>query len=258
MIIGSLTNVKMIPDESSQLPKRHDGAAYEPLFSYLGTMILVSEGALRSSLHVALVSPSCVQSLNSRCRLSDRRVVDAPALSRCSLSRSASIRVLRQKCIAARPKHTANATPMPNPNHGAMVRSIVGGGGDGGESGGGGGGDGRGGDGGGGVGGSGGDAGYRGLSSTCFECSSSLKPEQRRNGSVQCLAPHAKQSGWSGTLAHSSLRSHSMRYVRHTFAFGAQGASCPAPLLYTYSAQVAGITRGPHIQYRGPGTYVSA
>ena len=33
------------------LPKRHDGAAYEPLFSYLGTMILVSEGALRSSLH---------------------------------------------------------------------------------------------------------------------------------------------------------------------------------------------------------------
>ena len=182
---------------------------------------------------MALVSPSCVQSLNSRCRLSDRRVVDAPALSRCCLSRSASIRVLRQKCIAARPKHTANATPMPNPNHGAMVRSIVGGGGDGGGSGGGGGGDGRGGDGGGGNGGSGGDAGERGLFSTCFECCSSLKPEQRRNGSVQCFAPHAKQSGWSGTLAHSSLRSHSTRYVRHTFAFGAQGASCPAPLLRT-------------------------
>ena len=37
--------------EPRELPKRHDGAAYEPLFSYVGTMILVSEGALRSSLH---------------------------------------------------------------------------------------------------------------------------------------------------------------------------------------------------------------
>ena len=36
--------------EPRELPKRHDGAAYEPLFSYVGTMILVGEGALRSSL----------------------------------------------------------------------------------------------------------------------------------------------------------------------------------------------------------------
>ena len=75
---------------------------------------------------------------------------------RCKLSRSASLPVLRQACMAAKTKPKPNAAPIPNPNHGPMTRSIVGGGGDGGSAGGGSGG---GGDGGGGNGGSGGSEG---------------------------------------------------------------------------------------------------
>ena len=75
---------------------------------------------------------------------------------RCKTSRSASPFVLRQEYMAAIPKPSANATPTPNPNHGPMIRSNVGGGGDGGKVGGGSGG---GGDGGGANGGSGGSAG---------------------------------------------------------------------------------------------------